>query len=167
MGGEQIMQKSSEKLSKQALKKVKKFLKTLKKQEKPLFAMVFNFVLHFNSFGISKIQLNLKMCFSKAMEIVKMLMQNGFVVFVNTPAKVCLQNIMKRDYITQERMEHLLDEKIVERHDDFDLVPHNFEISAFDNNFEKDYEQLVELIKTDLKNKKQEKNIKNCKNFQK
>lgn len=79
--------------------------------------------------------------------------KSDFVIFVNTPSEVSIKNIMKRDFITEERMKHLLSQNIVEKHDEFEFVSNDFKISAFEDGFDKKYQQMLKMIKEDIKEK--------------
>lgn len=77
-----------------------------------------------------------------------------FVIYVNTPSEVCQKNVMKRDNITKERMDFLVENKIVECHNEFDSMPQDYSISAFSEEYENEYEKLVNLIKVNIESKK-------------
>lgn len=83
--------------------------------------------------------------------------KSDFIIYVNTSSEVSVKNVMKRDYITEERMNHLLNKNIVEKHDEFDFISNNFEISAFESGFDQKYQQMLKLIKEDIKTKNNEK----------
>ena len=76
--------------------------------------------------------------------------KSDYVIFVNTPAAICQQNIMKRDYITQKRMEYLVEQHVVDQHNEFPFVPHNFEINAFEKDYKQKYENLREELKQEI-----------------
>ena len=76
-----------------------------------------------------------------------------FVIYVNTPSEVCQKNVMKRDYITKERMDFLVENKIVECHNEFDSMPRDYSISAFSDDFEGAYQKMVDIIKEGMINK--------------
>ena len=83
--------------------------------------------------------------------------KSDFIIYVNTSSEVSIKNVMERDYITKERMKHLLSQNIVEKHDEFEFVSNNFKISAFESGFDEKYQQMLKMIKEDIKTKNNEK----------
>lgn len=66
---------------------------------------------------------------------------------------------MKRDSISQDKMQTILKNSVVERSDEFDFVKNDFTISSFDKDYEDKYQQLCKTIKTKLNENKTTKKI--------
>lgn len=78
-----------------------------------------------------------------------------FAVFVNTKGAVCERNIINRDGLTQEKMDKLIETHVVERSDVFETVENDFAISAFNQDFEKNYQNLCKMIRTSIESKQE------------
>ena len=88
--------------------------------------------------------------------------KSDFKIYVNTPDDICEQNIMARDYITQERMEHLVENNVVEHSRIYDSIKKDFTISAFSENYELAYKELCLLLNIAIAEKiKKQANISN------
>ena len=79
--------------------------------------------------------------------------KSDYNIFVNTSDDICEENIMKRDYITKDRMKTLVDNHIVEHTKVFDNVKKDCTINAFCDDFELEYKQLCLSIIQKYQNK--------------